>query len=133
MDFGRDDAFEKLAASGYDPGRKTAFLWEGVTLYLGEDDVRKTLRGAREHSAPGSVLAADLYGERMIRIGGGKLMKKTLEYTSEGLSVGLPFDTDWEQTLRSFLAGENLTLGESYFMGRTHPKGPFMVVAELIV
>ena len=35
VDFGRDDAFEKLAASGYDPGRKTAFLWEGVTLYLG--------------------------------------------------------------------------------------------------
>ena len=133
VDFGRDDAFEKLAASGYDPGRKTAFLWEGVTLYLGEDDVRKTLRGVREHSAPGSVLAADLYGKRMIRMGGGKLTKKTLEYTSEGFSFGLPFDTDWEQTLRGFLAGENLTLGESYFMGRTHPKGPFMVVAELIV
>ena len=45
VDFGRDDAFEKLAASGYNPGRKTAFLWEGVTLYLGEDDVRKTATG----------------------------------------------------------------------------------------
>ena len=52
VDFGRDDAFEKLAASGYDPGRKTAFLWEGVTLYLGEDDVRKTLRGVRAHASP---------------------------------------------------------------------------------
>ena len=56
-----------IARTLYDPGRKTVFLWEGVTLYLGEDDVRKTLRGVREHAAPGSVLVADVYGERMFR------------------------------------------------------------------
>ena len=37
--------------------RNTVFLWEGVTLYLGEDELRKTLRGVREHAASGSVLA----------------------------------------------------------------------------
>ena len=29
---------------------KTVFLWEGVTLYFGEDEVRRMLRGIREHA-----------------------------------------------------------------------------------
>ena len=104
-----------------------------MTLYLGEDDVRKTLRGVREHAAPGSVLVADVYGERMLRLGRGRLRKKVLDYTSEGFGFGLSFETDWEQNLRDFLASESLTLGESYFMGRAHAEGPFIVVAECIV
>ena len=133
VDFSRDDAFEKLAASGYDPGRKTAFLWEGVTLYLGEDDVRKTLRGVREHAAPGSVVVADVYGERLARLARGKAARKTLDYTDEAFAFALDFGTEWEKTLRDFLDSEGLSLGESCFMGRTNPKGPFMVVAECII
>ena len=133
VDFSREDAFEKLAASGYDPGRKTAFLWEGVTLYLGEEDVRKTLRGARAQSAPGSVLVADVYAERFARLARGKAASKTLDYTDEGIAFTLDFGADWERTLRDFLESEGLTLGEAYFMGRANPKGPFTVVAEIIV
>ena len=133
VDFSRDDAFEKLAASGYDPGRKTAFLWEGVTLYLSEDDVRRTLRGAREGSAPGSVLVADVYAERFVRLARGKAVRKTLDYTDEGFGFGLDFGQDWERTLRDLLESEGLTLGEACFMGRANPKGPFTVVAEFIV
>ena len=132
VDFGRDDAFEKLTASGYDPGRKTAFLWEGVTLYLSEDAVRKTLRGVREHAAPGSVVVADVYGERVLRLSRGKAARKILDYTDEGTGFGLSFATDWEKTLRDFLDSESLTLGESYFMGRANAKGPFIVVAEIV-
>ncbi len=133
VDFSREDAFDKLAASGYDPGRTTAFLWEGVTLYLSEDDVRRTLRGAREGSAPGSVLVADVYAERFVRLARGKLVRKTLDYTDEGMAFGLDFGEDWERTLRDFLESEGLTLGEACFMGRANAKGPFTVVAEFIV
>ena len=31
------------------------------------------------------------------------------------------------------LRARSLTLGESYFMGRAHARGPFIVVAECIV
>ena len=41
VDFSRDDAFENLRAAGYDPTKKTLFIWEGVTLYLAEEDVRR--------------------------------------------------------------------------------------------
>ena len=133
VDFSREDPFEKLAAAGYDPGRKTAFLWEGVTLYLGGDDVRKTLRGVRARSAPGSVLVADVYAERFVRLARGKAVRKTLDYTDEGFGFGLEFGTDWERTLRGVFESEGLSLGEAYFMGRANPKGPFMVVAEAVV
>ncbi len=133
VDFSRDDAFDELAAGGYRPGRKTVFLWEGVTLYLSEDDVRRTLRGVRERSAPGSVLVADIYAERFVRLARGKAVRKTLDYTDEALAFALDFEADWERTLRDFLDNEGLTLGEVRFMGRSHARGPFAVVAECIV
>ena len=104
-----------------------------MTLYLSEDDVRRTLRGAREGSAPGSVLVADVYAERLLRLARGKAVRKTLDYTDEGLGFGLDFGQDWERTLRDLLESEGLTLGEACFMGRANPKGPFTVVAEFIV
>ena len=133
VDFSREDAFEKLAAGGYDPGRKTAFLWEGVTLYLGEDAVRKTLRGVREHAAPGSVVVADVYAERFVRLARGKAVRKALDYTDEGFAFALDFGADWEESLRRFLESEGLTPGEAHFMGRANVRGPLTVVAELIV
>ncbi len=133
VDFSRDDTFEKLRAAGYDPTKKTLFLWEGVTLYLAEEDVRRTLRNVREHAAPGSIVVADFYAERFISVGSGSLVKKTLEYTDETLGFGLPFATDYEQNLQRFVSSEGLTVGETVFMGSSGKKGPFMVVAELCV
>ena len=132
-DFSRDDTFEKLRAAGYDPTKKTLFLWEGVTLYLAEEDVRRTLRDVRENAAPGSVVVADFYGEQFIRVGSGFLAKKTLEYTNETLGFGLAIETDSEQNLERFVTSEGLRVGETIFMGGGGKKGPFMVVAELCV
>jgi len=131
VDFSQDSAFEKLREGGYDPSKKTLFLWEGVTLYLNEVDVRKTIQDIRGHAVPGSVVVADFYGERMIRVGSGSVGRKALEYTNEGLGFGLPFATDFEDSLKDFLDSEGMKQGESYFMGRSSAKGPFMVVVEL--
>ena len=130
VDFSREDAFEKLRADGYDPTKKTLFLWEGVTLYLDEEDVRRTLRDVRDHAAPGSVVVADFYAERFLGMGSGSLAKKTLEYTDETLGFGLPFTTDHEQILQHFLESEGMKPGETFFLGSAGKKGPFMVVAE---
>ena len=131
VDFSRDDAFDNLRAAGYDPAKKTLFIREGVTLYLAEEDVRRTLRDVREHAAPGSVIVADFYAERFIRMGSRALAKKTLEYTDETFGFGLPLATDYEQNLQRFVSNEGLTVGETFFMGSSGKKGPFMVVAEL--
>ena len=116
---------------GYDPTKKTLFLWEGVTLYLEEEDVRRALRDMKTHSAQGSVIAADFYSARMIAIGKRKAIKKTLESTGEGFGFGLPFESDHEGRLNGFVESEGLTVDTAFFMGTINKKGPFMVVTGI--
>ncbi|RLB56346.1 MAG: hypothetical protein DRJ42_03650 [Deltaproteobacteria bacterium] len=133
VDFSKDDAFEELQKAGYDPEKKTMFIWEGVTLYLAEADVRRTLADIRDHSARGSVVAVDLYDEDFVKLGKNAAAKKTLAYTNEGFDFGLPLATDYEGVLKRFAESEKLEVGETFFMRKKSPKGPFVVVAELIV
>jgi len=131
VDFQKDNAFERLAASGFDRSKKTLFLWEGVTLYLEEEDVRRALRDMKNHSAPGSVIVADIYSARLIAMGKKRALKKTLDYTGEGLGFGIPFENDHEARLKSFIESEGLTLVSASFMGTISKNGPFMVVTDI--
>ena len=56
MDFLRQTLPEALVSSGFDPGRKTFFIWEGVTHYLDADAVDSTMRFVASCAA-GSVIA----------------------------------------------------------------------------
>ena len=58
VDFTRDSIFEKLTETGYDPAKKTLFLWEGVPLYLLETVVRKIMRNISPHSFKDNILLA---------------------------------------------------------------------------
>ena len=49
---------------------------------------------------------------------------------SKRLGFDLPFAKDYEAALSSFVESEELTVGESFFMGSADDKGPFMVVVE---
>jgi methyltransferase (TIGR00027 family) len=53
LDFERDDLLTSLAEHGYRTGYRAFFVCEGVTQYLTEDGVRRTLEGLRA-AAPGS-------------------------------------------------------------------------------
>jgi O-methyltransferase involved in polyketide biosynthesis len=55
-DFSTEYWYEKLESAGYYPGKKSLFLWEAVTLYLSETDVRNTLRELIEHTALRSIV-----------------------------------------------------------------------------
>lgn len=132
IDFAEDDLFVKLAASGFDAARKTLFLWEGVTLYLSLAEVQQTMSLVRQHAAPGSILLADLYGERMIAVyGKSRAGAKLLALTDEGLDFGLPFASNWDEVLNDFVEAQGMKVGERYFMGSNNPKGPYAVVVEM--
>ena len=112
--------------------RKTLFLWEGVTLYLREADVRKTIQEVRRHSPAGSVFIADLYSETFVKkLGGSGGAKKLLEYTNEGLAFGLPMAADYEKNLSDFIESESMSVGDTCFMGENSSKGPYMVIVEV--
>ena len=53
LDFERDDLLTALAEHGYHTDYRAFFICEGVTQYLTEDGVRRTLQGLRV-AAPGS-------------------------------------------------------------------------------
>ena len=118
-------------ASSYDPAKRTIFLWEGVTLYLSETAVRDTLSALKANAAPGSVVIADFYSERFVKVGKGKAVSTLLDATGEGLGLGLDFSDDAEGMLRNFIGAQDITLGRHQFIGSFSKKGPFMVVAEL--
>lgn len=55
LDFEKGDLAEALADAGLRPGRPAVFVWEGVTQYLREDGVRRTL-AVLASASPGSDL-----------------------------------------------------------------------------
>lgn len=76
LDFERDDLLTSLAEHGYRTDFRAFFICEGVTQYLTEDGVRRTLEGLRA-AAPGSRLVftyvrrdfiegTNLYGTRTL-------------------------------------------------------------------
>jgi methyltransferase (TIGR00027 family) len=68
IDFQRDTLRDVLHGAGYEPGEKTFFIWEGVSMYLSEQSVRETLRTIADYSAPGSSLVMDFAGQAMIEL-----------------------------------------------------------------
>lgn len=136
VDFSTEHWYEKLEKAGYDPSKKSIFLWEGVTLYLSEKDVRNTLKEIKEYAAPGSVVVADLYAKSFVTgkyAPGMKIYMKTLKITDEEFGFGIDFSSDYENALRMFLESENTTVGDTYFMGYRTKKGTYMVVAEITI
>lgn len=134
VDFSTDNWVEELRKSGFDPGKTSIFLWEGVTLYLSEEAVRKTLRAIKSVAAPGSILVCDFHSRSFVTgkySRRGRTIAKAASLSGEGLGFGLDFSQDDAGIFASFLASENLVAGDSYFMGSKTKKGTFMAVAEI--
>ena len=95
--------------------------------------VRDTFAKVRANSAVGSVLLADIYSKQLVTLMQSRPGRKMLQYTNEGVHFSLNFDKGWENELRMFVESTEFTLGETFFMGTHSRKGPFMVVAEIVV
>lgn len=57
MDFERDQLAPLLKSAGFDPGKRSFWLWEGVTMYLRPEQVSANLADFAALSAPGSRIA----------------------------------------------------------------------------
>jgi methyltransferase (TIGR00027 family) len=67
VDFQHDDLMDVLTRHGYDRTQRTFFILEGVTMYLPEESVRKTLRFVGGHP-PGSGIVFDFVYSAMIEM-----------------------------------------------------------------
>jgi methyltransferase (TIGR00027 family) len=57
MDFQRDQLAPLIRSAGFDPSKRTFWLWEGVTMYLWPAEVSSSLDSFAALSAPGSHIA----------------------------------------------------------------------------
>jgi methyltransferase (TIGR00027 family) len=94
VDFNTQTLEEKLFESGYDPVRKTLFIWQGVTMYLNRNAVDSTLDFVVQHAGPGSAIVFD-YLYRSLLDGIQKQneidnMRRYRFMTGEGLTFGIP-------------------------------------------
>ncbi len=129
IDFQRHELAHRLEKFGVDPGKKTVFLWEGVTLYLTEEAVLNTVKAIASFAAPGSVLLADFYADRLLRLGRSGPGKLFLSLSRESFRFGLPLDDPAEE-LEAFLEPSGLELGEAAYLGDDTRAGCFAAVIE---
>lgn len=61
IDFNTQTLEEVLKKAGYDEGKKTFYIMEGVTYYITEEGVNSTLKFIVQHSAPGSSIVFDYF------------------------------------------------------------------------
>jgi len=68
-DFGRATLAAALDEAGFDAARRTAWVWEGVTMYLTEQALRHTLAVLDRRSADGSLLLASYLTPEIVAAG----------------------------------------------------------------
>ncbi|MEM7331989.1 MAG: class I SAM-dependent methyltransferase, partial [Chloroflexota bacterium] len=136
VDFSQKDWLSTLESVGYRANKRTIFLWEGVTLYLGETSVRETLRQVKANAASGSIIIADFYAKSFVMGEYSAALKPALpllDVTNEQFAFGLDMANDYKKTLNEFVTSEGFSLGKTHFFGHKTEKGTWMVVAELQV
>ena len=66
INFNKESIGDILPKAGYNPTLQTCFLWEGVTYYLTEEAIRRTLSFIRESSGSDSTVAFDYFYKNAI-------------------------------------------------------------------
>jgi methyltransferase (TIGR00027 family) len=65
-DFERDSLPERLVAEGFDPDQPSLVVWFGVSFFLSEAAVRRTLTDVAQLAAPGSRFVWDYLDARVV-------------------------------------------------------------------
>lgn len=139
IDF-NDEGLDKLHRFGYDRGKKTLFIWEGVTYYLTPEAVDGTLEFVRGTSGEGSSIIFDYVYASALTAARKRAdiarMQRYSRFTGERLTFGIR-----EGHLGEFLRRrgydqvENVTadaLRRLYFTGvnRDRPVAPVYAIAH---
>lgn len=118
-DFETEDWKDKLVAAGFDPGRRTLFLWEAVTMYLDRESVSATLRRIAG-SAPGSVVAFDYFASKTIasRSLYMRYARAATRFVGEPLTFGIDNSPPARKSAADFVGSFGLALEEHRNFGR---------------
>lgn len=126
IDFNTQTLEDRLLEAGYDPGLKTLFIWQGVTMYLTPEAVDTTLAFPVKHSAPGSAIVFDyVYKATLDGVQKQSEVSSMRRYrfmTGEGLTFGIAEnDVETFMQARGYSRVKNVNSAElksAYFTGK---------------
>ena len=118
IDFARQDLAEVLTHGGYDAGKKTVFVWEGVTMYIPETAVDATLRFVATHASSGSRMVFDGFPESRIK----NPSPEAKELNTRVAASGEPFVFGFPEDRGSFVAQRGLVVLSDVSMGDIAPR-----------
>jgi methyltransferase (TIGR00027 family) len=110
IDFTCESLADVLRQAGFQPGRKTYYICEGVSMYVPEAGMKETLRAIATESAPGSTVML----EYLNRTGLEVMMKYPSGFIRNAIDWGEPFVfgvPDGQD--REYFQEAGLELGES--------------------
>jgi methyltransferase (TIGR00027 family) len=96
IDFNTQTLAECLLASGYNPGLKTLFIWQGVSMYLTAQAVDATLAFVVQQSGADSAIVFDYIYQDVLEAARQNEVNNMRRYrfmTGEGLTFGIPVGT----------------------------------------
>jgi methyltransferase (TIGR00027 family) len=121
IDFTRENLGEVLRGAGFEPGRKTYYICEGVSMYVPEEGMKETLRAIAAESAPGSTLLLEYLnrtGLELLRRYPMGMIKNAFDW-GEPFVFGVPDGQDREFFLEAGLEpGETLKIGSPESVSR---------------
>ncbi len=103
INFSKENMDHVLSKAGYDTSLKSFFLWEGVTMYLPEEAIKKTLAFIKNNSGRDSTVAFDYFYKSFIdgkcEYYGAKELLESVSKTGEPYQFGIE-----EGKINSFLS-----------------------------
>jgi methyltransferase (TIGR00027 family) len=114
IDFTRENLGEVLHRAGFQSGRKTYYIAEGLSMYVPEEGMKETLRAIAAESAPGSTLLLEYInrgGLDVLRTYPSGMIKNAFDW-GEPFVFGVPDGQD-----REFLLEAGLERGEALKVG----------------
>ena len=121
-DFGQTSWFDALLVRGFDPALPTFILWEGVTMYLDEETVQKTLRKV-SGLAVGSRIAFDTVSLEYFQGGLGQYANLMLKgFYGESWQFFMSTAAPARKQASDFIASQGLALAAYEPLGEERGK-----------
>lgn len=115
VDFAKDSLTERLIACGFDPSAKSFFSWLGVTYYLSEEAIGKTLAELSSLCADGSELLFDYPDESFFDAAERRVQNTIMMAKAGGEPIQSSFsysELEWLLKKYGFMIYELLTPGD---------------------
>lgn len=125
-DFLTENWLDHLIRAGFDPTKRTMFLWEGVTYYLSRESMEKTFRTLAT-MAPGSVVVFDYATDEVIRMRCkplGRLHSVILKAVGESQTFWISSQPPVKETLATLMESYGLSLREHLGWGHETKRKP---------